>query len=296
MVLRPVRVAVPDSIADVVVVMWKYKAKFGVYPNVFHPQMFNEKIIRRMLFDHRTLWTRLQDKYQLRSYVKERLGKDILPTLYWVTQEPTDIPFDTLPDRFMVKPTHGSGWIYPVPDKRRLDTAKLIATCQDWMGRNCYHYNHDWIYKHMEPRIVVEEFVDDGTGVFPIDYKFLVFDGRVHVIQVDVGRFGQHRRNFYGRSWNRITGTSEIQNLAREVECPRHFEEMVRYAEMLGAGLDFIRADFYDTDERAYLGELTVSPGAGMDAHEPREFARYLGEPWEIRRRPGRSATGSATP
>ncbi len=226
-----------------------------------------------MFFDHRSLWTQLQDKHMFREYAARRVGKDILPQLYWVTKNPSDIPFASLPERFVVKPTHGSGWVYLVTDKARVNMSDVIHKCHAWLGRNFYRRLREWVYRDIEPRILVEEFISSRTGMVPTDYKFYVFDGHVHVIQVDVGRFTDHGRNFYGCDWNKLDATSEIKNVAREVERPKHLEMMIEYAAALGRGLDFIRVDFYDTDERTYLGELTPTPGAGMNAHRPAAFA-----------------------
>ena len=61
--------------------------------------------------------TQLADKYEVRKYVEERIGPEILPKLYYVTINPSDIPFEELPDKFVIKPTHGSGWVRIVTDK-----------------------------------------------------------------------------------------------------------------------------------------------------------------------------------
>jgi hypothetical protein len=60
---------------------------------------------------------------------------------------------------------------------------------------------------------------------------------------------------------------------------------MIVAAEMLGTGLDFIRADFYDTPERLYFGELTTTPGSGKEHFQPKDFDRYLGGKWRLSRR-----------
>ena len=91
--------------------------KSRVFPRIIQPITFNEKVLHRILFDRRALLTQLADKAAVRSYVEERLGPEILPKLYYLTSRPDTIPFDELPDRFVVKPTHGSGWVQLVTDK-----------------------------------------------------------------------------------------------------------------------------------------------------------------------------------
>lgn len=35
--------------------------------------------------------------------------------------------------------------------------------------------------------------------------------------------------------------------------------------------------DFYDTPEKFYFGELTATPGAGLDRFNPASFDEYFG-------------------
>ena len=110
----------------------------------------------------------------------------------------------TLPDRFVVKPTHGCGWLEIVRDKSTVDPDALRRQCADWMARNFFYVAGEWVYKNIKPRLMVEELLDDGDGGIPYDFIFFVFNGRVEFISVDLDRFGDHRRNMYDRDWNRL--------------------------------------------------------------------------------------------
>jgi len=234
-----------------------------------------------MAFDRRPILITVQDKYAARDYVRQRVGEHVLPTWYWVTKNPADIPFDRLPDRFVVKATHGCGFNYLVPDKARVDWADVMAKCALWLSRNYYYSdNREWAYKHIEPRIIVEQFLSDGTGLVPIDYKIYTFGGKVHVINVEAGRFVDLRLARYGRSWNKINMGSQYKNFEGEVARPKHLDKMIECAETLADGLDFVRVDFYHTESQVYFGEVTVYPSAGIGLF-PREFDDYLGRLWK---------------
>jgi len=189
-----------ESAAIALCALRRHKAEYGRYPNLLRPRTFNEKILYRMAFDRRPILVTLQDKYAAREYVKARVGEHVLPRLYWVTKNPADIPFDRLPARFVVKATHGCGFNYLVPDKARVDWADVMAKCALWLNSNHYSDNREWVYKHIEPRILVEEFISDGTGQSPLNHRVHVFGGRVQLITVDAG----DRRDDYDRSWNRL--------------------------------------------------------------------------------------------
>jgi hypothetical protein len=288
---RAARTVLPDSATVPVEVVWRYRRRFGTWPNLFHPRTYNEKVLCRSLFDRRPVLTTLSDKYAVREYVRARLGDEVLPKLYHVTRSPADIPFDSLPEQFVVKASHGSGWTYPVRDKRAVDRERLVALCADWLNRNFYYVEGEWSYKNIQPRILVEEFIDDGTGQVPTDYKLFVFDGRVELIAVHVGRFGDHRSNLYGRAWNQIPVALTFPNTTGPVGPPPHLAEMIACAETLGREFDFVRVDLYDTNRQVYFGELTTTPGGGGDTFDPPEFGRYLGDLWHLR--PRRSDGGS---
>jgi hypothetical protein len=154
-------------------------------PECRQPRNFNEKLLYRILFDRRAVLTQIADKAAVRSYVENRLGPQILTKLYYLTDRPDTIPFDQLPDRFVVKPTHGSNWVQIVTDKSALDRAALIEICKGWLSQNYYEITREWVYKNIEPRIMVEEFIDDGTG------------GRAKRLQTV--RFSRHRRVYPSR-------------------------------------------------------------------------------------------------
>lgn len=276
---------VPDTLVAARQALVQHRQRHGSWPRIWRPRGFTEKVAFRKAFDRRALLTQLTDKYEARKYVEERLGPDVLPRLYFATKNPSEIPFDDLPDRFVVKPTHGSGWVEIVRRKADLDRAALIATCERWLGQSFYEETGEWAYRNVVPRILVEELIDDGTGAAPLDYKLFVFDGEVACIQVDADRFVDHRCDLYLRPWQRLDVKYGFENIEGGVPEPKHLDEMIAAAETLGRGIDFVRVDLYDTDEKFFFGEFTITPGNGMDRFEPLEYDEYFGKLWKLRTR-----------
>jgi hypothetical protein len=271
----------PDTIVDLVFAIRMHKEKLGVFPKILKPETFNEKILRRKLLDRRKILTQFADKYRVREYVENRLGPEILTKLYFVTTNPADIPFDELPDKFVVKPSHGSGWFKVVADKSKLNKADLRKTCISWLNQSFYRINREWAYKNIEPRILIEEFIDDGSKGMPIDYKLYVFHGKVEILHIIAERHIEIRLNFYDRFWNQLDAAAKrFKKTDKPVKRPKHLDEMIRAAEILGDGIDFLRIDFYDTEEKVYFGEITITPSCGWEGFTPREFDRYLGGFW----------------
>jgi len=133
------KAVLPEAVFASARLVLRYTRRSGKLPDLFAPKTFNEKMLYRLLFDRRPILTMLADKYAVREYVKERVGAHVLTDLYWTTKDPSDIPFDMLPRKFVVKPSHGSGWVRFVADKARVDPGELVETCAGWLRQNYYH-------------------------------------------------------------------------------------------------------------------------------------------------------------
>lgn len=275
-----VRSLFPDDLQDLYVAVRVHKIHHGRYPNLIRPRTFNEWIARRKALDRRPILTRFADKYAVRDYVAERGGAEILTELYCVTRDAARIPFDSLPNRFVVKPTHGSGWVHVVRDKSQMDQDALIKQCRTWLAADYYRLRREWPYKNVVPRILVEEFIDNGSAEPASDVRFYVFGGQVELIQVDVGRFVGHERAFLDCNWNELPIKMLYPPVKGGVPKPRHLAEMLRIAQQLGKGMDFIRVDLYATEQRIYFGEITTTPACGCGHFEPPAIDVQLGGLW----------------
>jgi hypothetical protein len=260
----------------------------GAFPRLLNPQTFNEKLCHRKIFDRRTILTQLSDKYAAREYVAQKLGPAVLPKLLYVTEDAADFPsLASLPNAFVVKPTHGSGWIRLVRDKTKLDRRPLITECENWLSQSYYQLTGEWQYRNITPRILIEEFIDDGSGEPPVDYKLMVFHGKVHFTQVNRDRFKALKVTYYDRSWQRVEvvgRTDAIAPVIEDIPRPERLDEMIAAAEILAADIDFVRVDFYATQRAVYFGEFTVTPANGVVRYEPAAFDYELGKLWDLKR------------
>jgi TupA-like ATPgrasp len=268
---------VKKAIPSWLVLIRRYRKVHGVFPNFVRPATFNEKTLYRILFDRRTVLRQLADKAAVRSYVASRLGHQVLPKLYYLTTRPDTIPFDQLPERFVVKPTHGCGWVQVVTDKSAIDRDALVGICARWLNQSYYDITREWVYKGIEPQIMVQEFIDDGGGPVPNDYRLFVFEGTVELIEVNVGYLTKGRVRLYTPAWKKLAPESP-----GDVPRPAHLAEMIAAAGTLCGELDFIRADFYDTPERLYFGELTTTPECAMGRFLLKGLDQHLGGRWNL--------------
>jgi hypothetical protein len=274
--MRLVKSWVPDYWYTV----FRYKRTYGRWPNLSFPKTFNEKVNYKKLFCRDPLLTKLADKYEVRQYVRERIGDGYLTKLYRVADNAEEIDFSWLPDSFVIKATHGCGWNIIVRDKSKVDVLAVKRQIAQWLGVNYYNVGREWCYKNIQPRVIVEEFLGDESGKVPYDYGFFCFNGVSRMIQVDADCFEHHARIFYDTDWKRINVKRMYYNFDFPLPAPTNLGRMIVVAEALSAGLDFVRVDLYSTGDRIYFGEMTQYPANGFGRFNPDEFDALLGAYW----------------
>ena len=186
-----------------------------------------------------------------------------------------------LPPTWVLKPNHGSGRVHI--GTGRPEVAALRRITAGWLDEPLYRERGEWVYSQARRLLLAEEFL--GSGEPPVDLKFLVFAGRVELVQVDTGRFGDHRRRLYTPDW---TAVDVVEAVAPGplTGPPAQLPRMLEVASALGAGYDFVRVDLYEVDGEVWFSELTPYPGGGLDAFDPALDSR-LGALWQL---PPRSA------
>jgi hypothetical protein len=99
----------------------------------------------------------------------------------------------------------------------------------------------------------------------------------------------------YTPSWCRIDIKTRGKSFGVPTPRPPHLDEMIRCAEILGDGLDFLRVDLYDAG-KVYFGEMTVYPSAGGEFYDPKRN-RHFGSLWNLSLRDQTEANpGTITP
>ena len=157
--------------------------------------------------------------------------------------------------------------------------------CRRWLNRPFGVSKHEWAYKDIPRRIVIEKLlVEDGEGKLPRDYKFYTIHGRCHIIQLDMDRFIGRKKNVYDRDWNPLDLIIGYPN-GDPAPKPPNFEKMLQLAEELAQDFDQVRVDLYNLDGKIYFGELTHYPGAGFLPWYPTTYAFEIGARWTLKER-----------
>ena len=260
-----------------------YRRQFKSWPRIVRPRTFNEKLLFRMAFDRRPVLPAITGKFEARAYVAARLGGDVLlPRLLGVARHGADLDGMTLPESYIMKASHASGKVRIVTPQSPLEQGELSNLVADWLAIDYGKGKWEWCYKDLVPAVVFEELLLHH-GQVPKDYKFFCFAGRPTYVQVDSSRFGRHTQTLFDKDWNRLD--LQVNDNDRDREPPPRpacLDEMLRLAERLSAGLDFVRVDLFDVGGEIRIGELTPYPQGGRGIFKPARWDEEFGRRWRI--------------
>lgn len=253
-----------------------YRIKTGRKLSFKNPKTYSEKLNWLKVYDKNPLYTKLVDKYEVRSFVKERIGEEHLIPLLGVWNNFDDIDFNKLPNRFVLKCTHDFGSVVICNDKTKFSVKDAKKTINNELKFNFYYRGREWAYKNVKPRIIAEQNMQTGDERL-VDYKFFCFGGKVKFMFVATGRGKDLRFDFFDNNYNHISVVNGVPNADTIPEKPKCFDEMIKLAEKLAKGINNVRVDLYDIDGKVYFSEMTFYHMGGMVAFEPYSIDSELG-------------------
>ena len=250
-----------------------------------NPQDFNEKIEWYKVFYRPKLLNQLVDKYDVRAYVEEKTGNKYLNELLGIYTKPEDIPFETLPQKFVLKATHTNGHNIIVDNKEKLNTKKVIKQFNKWLKKNQYYRRgQEWAYKDVQPRIVIEKFLKEDDKGSLVDYKFYCFNGQPKFIDVHLDREKDHKQGCFDLDFNLLPfgKSTTYKSISSGFKKPDNLEEMVKLAKVLASNLPFVRVDLYSVNGKTIFGELTFYPSDARKKFHPNKYNKIIGDYFDL--------------
>ena len=277
--------ALKERCMDFPVLRREFFEKMGYEIDLNSPRTFNQKISWLKLQPITSFQVQVVDKARSKqlalAWAKEHGLRLYASKTFALVSCPTEIPWDSLPPRVVVKATHSSGAVRFVD--RDDDPQALASLFQSWLRYPYGIYKHEWVYWPVPRRLLIEEWLDGGAGEGLVDYKFHMTRGRCLAIQVNEG-FERGRRTIavLTKDWHPLDVNWIYPRPEKTPSCPNNLNAMLRIAELFSIDFDYVRIDLYnvsraDGDFDIYFGEFTLFPGSGMSDIVPRSFDRSLG-------------------
>lgn len=250
------------------------------WPNLKNPKTFNEKatLLKLNNYNNDRLVIKCADKYAVREYINDNGCINILNKLYGVYDNFDEINFNKLPNKFVIKCTHGCAYNIICSDKKNFNIDEARNKVNGWMKEKYGYATTELHYTKIYPRIIIEKYLCDRNGKMPIDYKFYCFNGKVECVLVCSERDDKLKLSYYDTSWNRLNYEKKEWSSKKEIKKPKNLDEMIKYAEKLSKEFPFVRVDFYDDDNKIIFGELTFTPACCCAPYYSKTGNKELGK------------------
>ena len=234
--------------------------------NLDNPIRYTEKLqyLRLYVYPKMDLASRVAGRVGVRDYVEEKGYRENLIPCLGVYDRFEDIDFSSLPNRFVMKCSHASGWNIIVRDKSSLDIKEAKGKFGRWLKKDYGKMTVEPHYSKIKPQIIIEEYIG-GLDHLPTEYKIHVFSGVAKNLYVVTGRGEDIRYTQLYSDWSPFDG-SQFNGWKKADETPakpRDFDEMLKMAETLAAPFPFVRVDLYEVNGKIYFSEMTLTPAKG---------------------------------
>jgi hypothetical protein len=233
---------------------------------------WNSILRRKRLGKPNLLFSKLADKLQAKRYTS-------LPTakVLWRTNKKSDLHQMrslSLPSKFVVKATHGSGWNIIIKDSK-INWSGIEKKCKEWLKNKYGDGLKELHYKDIIPGVIIEEYLDIVR-----ELKFHVFNGKVVMIE--------HLKNgnlskcaWYTNEWQKLDVRCQDPVYEGISPNPENLRSIISTIESdvrrLGIG-EYVR---YDTiivkNGDVLFGEFTFTPGGLTTGFTPNSFDLLLG-------------------
>lgn len=234
--------------------------------NLQNPVYFHEKTLwlTYFVYNNSPLVAQCYNKYEVRDYLIGKGLGHILNELYGVWESVEEIPWDDLPDEYVMKISNGYGNHVFKRKGQEFSVEAAKKQLRKMKDKYSYYYMNigNLFVGKTKQHIICEKMLYSRLGrSAPEDYKFHCFNGKPMFIE-----FIKDRENT--SSYKSALVDMEFHDrhdLEGEaspgtIDPPKCYEEMLEIAKVLSADFPYVRVDLYDGEEHPVFGELTFTP------------------------------------
>lgn len=244
--------------------------------NLNNPRYFNEKLLwlKYYKYNEDPLVAKCYDKYLVREYVKECGYENILNDLYGVWHSIKEIPWDTLPEEYVLKVSNGCGRhvFKRAGESIDINTAILqlkysvIRTKKFKVSADLFATRNKQLF--ICERLMHPNNMEEGVS----DYKFYCFNGKpLYLLYIWDRKNGSYHETFKQINPDgTLIDRSDLRCKSEDkpIILPECYHEMLQVASKLSEPFPFVRVDLYNDHGKLIFGELTFTPaGSNVLAH-----------------------------
>ena len=253
---------------------YDYNVRTGRRLSYRHPKDINEKLYWLNRYWQEPLKTQCADKYAVRDYIKKNGLDAILVPLIGVWDNAEQIDFESLPNQFVLKCNHGSGYNIVCLNKENLNIEQTKQMLSRWLKEDYSAIWGEMHYHAIQRKVICEKLLSPTA---PVEYQAWCINGEPESFLVCRKRYeGGYDSWSYSLNWERLY--DRLEENKEDLPRPSNLEQIIECARVLSKPFPFVRADFYDVDGKIYFAELTFTPACNLLSAYKEEFLDRLGK------------------
>ena len=134
----------------------KFLKKYNVTYNESNLITFQDKINWFIIHDTNELKGNCSDKILLHEYSKKKLGKDICNKIIKIYNNAEEFELNELPNTFILKTNHGSGFNFIVNNKSNIDFINIKSLLHSWFNIDYGKFMAEFHYSFIKKKFLLK--------------------------------------------------------------------------------------------------------------------------------------------
>jgi hypothetical protein len=267
---------------------WRAVAKFrrtiGRLPRLCPPSHKPDKFFWRKVFDRNPLFEIFCDKLACKEWVREKCPDLAIPRTLWQGDSAREIPDEILAGIAIVKANAASARNVML-DGQTVDRIHLERQFEKWLSKPFGRSNAEWGYRNAARRVFVEEVIAGPKGEAPVMIEVYTMAGKPICFYCIIGQPNEPRYDgFFAPDGKRLPRQVQgFEPISDDWRPPNGFRKALRFAQILGQGIDSIRCDFLCISDDVWFGEMTPYSGGGLSVYADPSDNEGAYVHWDIR-------------
>lgn len=254
--------------------------KIGKQINIIDPHTLTEKCLWLKFFYRNPLIPLCSDKLEMRDYILHTIGKEYLEEISGIYNNPADVPFETLPDSFVLEMNRNASQSLLCLHKSPESINKIKKVLTSWMSpeSNLYFALTDWWYSEIMPKIMLRQYEEKNKD---LEYKIVCYNGRPYFILLLRYHTGTHRigwMDFYDRDFNWLPINGPYPHSIPRPVKPDNWKLIRDLAESLAAPFPFVSIGFYQSKNQLKVSGFTFCLADHLKGIKPSIWDDILGQ------------------
>ena len=229
------------------------------------------------------------DKHLSKLHVNKQNTDILIPKILFVDKNTNNINFDELPELYVIKPTHMSGYYFIINKiknellfghsrklLKNISNNQILKVINIWMKLKYSTKHLEYFYHHITPQIIIEEYINIKE-----EFKFHIIHNKICFIEhtIDGNIYDSiDNTKFYTINWEELNIKKQDNKYKDIIKKNPKLDQFIDIVNNIinNDYFEYLRFDtFIDYENNLYFSEYTFSPNCFYN-FTPLKFEKIL--------------------